>query len=174
MKSLAALCSTAALALMMSACNQAPPDTHDADVKAINDIETAWNADYAAKDADKAIANYADDAVLMEPGSAAIVGKTAITPAIKGMVADPAGSLQFHADKVEVSKSGDLAFTYGHYTMTMTDPATKQPTNDHGSYVTTYRKGADGAWKAVADIATSAVPPAAAAPAAMMMMMKKK
>ncbi len=43
--------------------------------------------------------------------------------------------------------------------MTMTNPATKQPLSDHGSYVTTYAKQADGSWKAVADIATSEVPP---------------
>jgi hypothetical protein len=45
--------------------------------------------------------------------------------------------------------------------MAMTDPQRKQVINDHGSYVTTYRKQPDGAWKAVADIATSEVPPPA-------------
>jgi hypothetical protein len=48
--------------------------------------------------------------------------------------------------------------------MTVTDPQTKQIINDHGSYVTTYRKQPDGTWKAVADIATSAVPPPSSAP----------
>jgi hypothetical protein len=45
--------------------------------------------------------------------------------------------------------------------MAMTDPQTRQVINDHGSYVTTYRKQPDGTWKAVADIATSEVPPPA-------------
>jgi ketosteroid isomerase-like protein len=58
-----------------------------------------------------------------------------------------------------VAKSGDVAYTQGSYTMVMTDPQTKQVINDHGSYVTTYRKQPDGTWKAVADIATSEVPP---------------
>jgi hypothetical protein len=43
--------------------------------------------------------------------------------------------------------------------LTLTDPQTKQVVNDHGSYVTTYRKQPDGAWKAVADIASSEVSP---------------
>jgi hypothetical protein len=30
--------------------------------------------------------------------------------------------------------------------------------NDHGSYVTVYRKLADGSWKAISDISTSEVP----------------
>jgi ketosteroid isomerase-like protein len=80
------------------------------------------------------------------------------------MVADPALSLKFHATKVEVAKSGDVDYTQGTYTMTVTDPKTKQLIHDHGSYVTTYRKQPDGTWKAVADIATSDVPPPAPPP----------
>jgi ketosteroid isomerase-like protein len=76
------------------------------------------------------------------------------------MIDDPAMALKFHAAKVEVAKSADVAYTQGTYTLTLTDPQTKQVVNDHGSYVTTYRKQPDGSWKAVADIATSEVPPA--------------
>jgi ketosteroid isomerase-like protein len=75
------------------------------------------------------------------------------------MVADPTVSLKFQPTKVEVAKSGDVAYTQGTYTLTLTDPQTKQLINDHGSYVTTYRKQPDGTWKAVVDIATSEVPP---------------
>ncbi len=157
MKQLAALCAMTALAITLTACTQ--PDTHDADVKAVQDNETQWNADFAAKDADKIIAHYADDAVLMSPGMQSASGKDAIRNVIKGMTSDPALSLKFQSSKVEVAKSGDVAYTQGTYTMTMTDPQTKQVINDHGSYVTTYRKQADGSWKAVADIASSEVPP---------------
>ena len=55
------------LALLMAACNQAA-DTHDADVKALNDNETQWNQDYVSKDPARIAAHYADDAVLMGPG----------------------------------------------------------------------------------------------------------
>jgi hypothetical protein len=48
--------------------------------------------------------------------------------------------------------------------MTVTDPNTKQLINDHGTYVTTWRKQPDGTWKAVADIVTSEVPPPAPPP----------
>lgn len=160
MKRLAALWAVAAVALMVTACNQAP-DTHDADVAAIQANETQWNSDYAAKDLDKIVSHYADDAVLMVPGTPSTSGKSAISASLKGMVADPALTLKFQSSKVEVAKSGDVAYTQGTYTMTMTDPQTHQVVNDHGSYVTTYRKQPDGTWKAVADIATSEVPPPA-------------
>jgi uncharacterized protein (TIGR02246 family) len=165
MKSLALFCGSTVMALAMTACNQAPPaatvapDTHDADVKAITDDEAQWNSDWAAKDGDKVLAHYADDAVLMTPGGEPLKGKDAIKGGLGGMLADKALSLKFKASKVDVSKSGDLGYTQGNYEMTMTDPATHKVMNDHGTYVTTYRKQADGSWKAVADIATSSVPP---------------
>jgi uncharacterized protein (TIGR02246 family) len=166
MKSLALICGAAAMALAMTACNQpppaptAPPDTHDADVKAITDDETQQNSDWASKDADKLVAHYSDDAVLMAPGMDAMKGKDAIKSGLSAMLADKALSVKFQASKVDVAKSGDLAYTQGEYQMTMTDPKTHKPVNDHGTYVTTYRKQSDGSWKAVADIATSGAPPA--------------
>jgi uncharacterized protein (TIGR02246 family) len=165
MKVLAMLFGTAAIALTMTACNQAPPpaavapDTHDADVKAIGDLETQWNQDYAAKDLDKVASHYTDDAALMTPFAEALNGKDAIRGALKEMLSDPALALTFKASRIDVAKSGDLGYTQGSYTLRVTDPATHKPITDHGSYVTTYRKQADGSWKAAADIASTAVPP---------------
>ena len=136
-----------------------------ADMQALKDNELHWNQDYAAKDFDKIAAHYASDAVLMAPGLPAAAGLDAVRKELKEMMADPALSLQFQASRVEIAKSGDVGYTQGSYQMTMTDPATKNVVHDHGSYVTTYRKEADGSWKAVADIATSEVPPAAPSPA---------
>jgi uncharacterized protein (TIGR02246 family) len=157
----------ALIALSMAACNQAP-DTRDADATTIRNNEAQWNQDWAAKDPAKLAAYYADDAVVMAPGSPATTGKEAIASELKQMLTDPALSLQFKSSRVEVARSGDMAYSQGSYVMVMTDPQSKQVIHDHGSYVTTYRKQADGAWKAVEDIATSEVPPPAppAAPAA--------
>ena len=163
MKRLMILCATAAITLLATACNTMP-DTHDADVKAIQAVEAQWNQDYLSKDAAKLAAHYTDDAVLMIPGSPAISGRDAIQANATQMASDPALSLKFQTAKIDVAKSGDLAFTQGTYTITLTDPHSGQVINDHGSYVTTYRKQADGTWKAVADIASSAVPPPPPAP----------
>ena len=163
MKLLTTLCATAVVACAFTGCGTAPapppPDTHDADVKAISDLEAQWNKDWAAKDIDKIAANYADNAVLMTPGGDPIHGKDAIRSGLKQMAADPALSLTFQASTIDVAKSGDIGYTQGLYKMTMTDSATHKVINDHGSYVTTYQKQADGSWKAVADIATTGAPP---------------
>ena len=164
MKALTTLFCTAAFACAIAGCNSgnmapaAPPDTHDADVKAISDSEAQWNQEWAAKDVDKVAAHYADDAVVMTPGAPATKGAAAIRSELQEMMKDPGFALKFHASMVDVSKSGELGYTQGSYEMTMSDPKTHKPMTDHGSYVTTYRKQADGSWKAVADIATSEVP----------------
>lgn len=163
MKQLAAFCAASACALLLTSCAQ--PDNRDADLKAIKDTETQWVQDFVTKDMSKLMAHHADDAVFMAPGGPALVGKDAIQGAFKTMLADPAFSLKFASTKSEVAKSGDLGYTQGTYQMTVTDASTHQPVNDHGSYVTAFRKAADGSWKAVADIVTSAVPPPAPAPA---------
>ena len=155
----AVLCTTALAALLTSCSEPAPTVNTDAEIKALKDTEAQWNKDFESKDPAKLAAHYADDAVLMNSGAPASKGKAAIQKMLTEMVGDASLSLKFESDRVEVSKSGEMAYTQGHYTMTMTDPATKAPTSDHGSYVTVYRKQADGSWKAVQDAAISEVPP---------------
>jgi uncharacterized protein (TIGR02246 family) len=163
MKAFAAFCATAVVCCTVIACNQAPapaPDTHDADVKAITDLETQEQANWATKDAEKILSFYADDAVLVAGAGDALHGKDAMRAALKQMVADPALALTFHSDHADVAKSGDLGYSVGTYQMTITDSGTHKPVQDHGNYLTTFRKQADGSWKATEDFAVSAVPPA--------------
>jgi uncharacterized protein (TIGR02246 family) len=138
--------------LTLAGCSQMPADTRDADARALRDNETAWNKDWAAKDLDRIAAHYADDANLMVAGMPIFAGKEAIRNGLKQLLADPNLALSFEPTQVEVAKGGDLAYTRGTYTMTMTDPASKKAGTEKGKYVTVYRKAADGSWKAVQDI----------------------
>ncbi len=150
--------------LLLAGCNSAPPApaTPAVDVAAeqgkIRDLETAWAAAALAKDLEKSVSFYADDAILLNAGVPAAKGKDAIHAAWKDMLADPNGKLAFTTQRVDVSASGDLASTSGSYTMTMTNPKTKKPVEDKGTYITVYKKQADGNWKAIEDVATSEVP----------------
>jgi ketosteroid isomerase-like protein len=62
--------------------------------------------------------------------------------------------IEFAADRVQVAEAGDMAYSRGHYTLQMTDKATNKPSISHGSYLTVYKKEADGSWKAVEDFIT--------------------
>ena len=130
--------------------------------KAVRAEETQWNADYKTKDAAKISGHYTADASLMEPQAPPMNGADAIKAGITQFTADPNLDIQFSADRVTVAQAGDVAVTRGHYRLVTTNPATKAPQTETGSYVTVYRKQADGSWKAVEDIAT---PGPSAAPA---------
>jgi ketosteroid isomerase-like protein len=150
----------AATGLLLTSCNKAADSKVDAE-KQIRDIESQWQSDYDTKNVDALVAHYADDAALANPGAAIATDAVSRRQGISDFVADPAMKLQFSSDRIEVAASGDLASSRGHYTMTMTDPVTKKPFNSNGSYLTVYRKQADGSWKAVEDFVT----PGAAEPA---------
>jgi uncharacterized protein (TIGR02246 family) len=143
-------------AILLAGCAQAPPppppDTRAADEKIIRDGEAVWSADWGSRDIEKVLNHYADDATLMVPNMALIKGKEAMRGALKEMFADPNTSLNLTPQAAEVSKSGDLAYTQGTYTLTTTDEKTKKPIREIGKYLTVYRKQADGSWKAVEDI----------------------
>ena len=164
MKALGSWLGITVVAVGIMGCGPGTADHHAADVKALGDYEVHWNAAWATKDPAQIAAYYADDAVLIAPGGPAVNGRAAILDELKHMVADPAMKLTFQPKLVDVAKSADMGFTQGTYRMSYTDPVTHKVINDHGNYVTTYRKQADGAWKAVADIVTSEVPPPARAP----------
>jgi len=154
-----------ALAVILAGCKQAPPlpapDTHDADVKAIRDLETSQLQGFAARDLDKICAYYADDGSVLSPDAPVITGVAAIRASYKTLLADKNYSVNFSPEKdmVEVAKSGDLGYAQGGYTMTMTDPKTKKVLTVNGKYVEVFRKQADGGWKAVEDIINEDAPP---------------
>jgi len=147
------LCLT--LAVLTIACANAPapppPDTRAADVQAVKDLEAAWSKDANSKDADKWASYFAEDGSGLYPGAGTLNGKAAIKAAMSPMLADPNFSLAFQSTRAMASKGGDMVYSEGAYTMTMTNPKTKKPMTDKGKYLTVYMKQADGSWKAVSD-----------------------
>jgi ketosteroid isomerase-like protein len=100
------------------------------------------------------VSAYSADANLMLSNSSLLNGED-LRAAIKAMVADPNFSMQFRTDKVEAARSGELGYTRGAYTMTMSDPKTKDVLREKGKYVTIYARQADGSWKIIEDISNA-------------------
>ena len=153
----------ASLLLFPVACSDqaaapAAADTRDADVKAVHDVEAAWVKDVATKDADKFASYYTDDGSLLLPNSPILNGKEAIKAALKPMLADPNFALTFQSTRAEASKGGDVVWSVGTYSMTVSDPKTKKPVTYKGKYTTVFKKQADGSWKAIVDMVNSDMP----------------
>ena len=156
-----------ALILGVTACtstDKAPKVDVAAVEDAIRAKETGWMQAYNKRDAASLSAQYSEDAGLAGAGLAPMTDAPARDAFLKGIVADPALKVDFASDRILVAASGDLASSRGHYTMTYTDPATKQPKTENGTYLTVYRKAADGNWQAVEDVTTPG--PAAPEPSA--------
>lgn len=140
---------------------------HHADTGKIADqlkaSEAQWQKDYAAKDVDAIAGQYAGDAAIGSPGETLATNSSSRRAAIEGMTGDPNFALTFGSDRILVAKSGDLASSRGHYTLTMTDKATNKPVTGSGSYLTVFQRQDDGSWKAVEDFITPGPAPAAAA-----------
>lgn len=156
-----------ALLAILTGCSQAPApavDNREADSRSLRAAEEAAIIAFSSKDGDRMIAAYSSDANLMLSNSPVLTGED-LRAAIKALAADPNFSMQFHTDRVETAKSGEIGYTRGAYTLTMTDPKTKRVLSEKGKYVTVYAKQADGSWKIIEDISNPDAPaiPVAAA-----------
>ena len=131
--------------------------------QALRDLDAKWSAAAGAKDVDKTVSYYSEEAIVMPPNASAATTKESIRSAWKEMLTTPGAAISWKATKVEVAKSGDLAYVSGTYEETMTN-ASGKPVKDHGKYVEVWKKQADGTWKVVADIWNSDLPASAPAP----------
>jgi uncharacterized protein (TIGR02246 family) len=146
-----------ALVLFVSACGQqTPPDTRAADESAIRDLDAQWSKTAAANDVEGTVSYYSDDASVLAPNAPIATDKQAIR-AVWASLLGPGVSVSWQPSKVEVSRSGDLAYAMGVYQTALKDSQGK-PVADHGKYVEVWKKQADGKWKTVADIFNSDLP----------------
>ena len=136
---------------------------HQADEQAIRELETEAREAVAERDLERYVGFYAEDAALFWPGVPMVTGKAAIREFMKALLVAPQFSLRFDTARVEVSRDGQLAFSYGTNTVSFTGPS-GSVLHDKGKYVSVYRREPDGLWKVVADIGNSDLPAPVAEP----------
>lgn len=98
----------------------------------------------------KAFLNYAaEDAVILR-NNELIMGKEAIRESYNKQERPDTISLSWKPDFVEVSKSGDLGYTYGKYQYSVTDSLGNEKISE-GIFHTVWKRQPDGKWKFVWD-----------------------
>lgn len=127
------------------------------DEQAVRDLDAEWAAAAGTKDLDKIISYYSDDATVLPPNAPAVTAKDGVRKAWKDMLDLPGFALSWKATKVEMAKSGDMAYVIGAYDMSFND-ATGKSVKDHGKYLEVLEKQADGKWKCGADMFSSDLP----------------
>ncbi len=147
--------------LFVLGCNsQQPASTQAADEAAVRQTDENWSKAAQTKQVDAWVAFYSDDAVVLPPNEKKASGKDSVRKEIGTLLALPGLSVSWAPQKVEVSRSGDLAYTQGSYELTTTD-AHGKPATDHGKTVEIWKKQADGSWKCIVDMWSSDLPPIA-------------
>jgi ketosteroid isomerase-like protein/quercetin dioxygenase-like cupin family protein len=143
-----------AAALFLAACG--PSANVEQEREALLQLDREWAQ--STGDADKFVSYYAPDAKFYAQGMPLIRGVDAIRETYGQLSSMPGFALKLTPAEADVSSSGDLGYVTGSFELTANDPAGK-PAVEHGKYIATYKKQADGQWKVVRDIFNSDAPP---------------
>jgi uncharacterized protein (TIGR02246 family) len=144
----------AAVAIISAGCQKQAAVTDPATVtNAIKAEEKKWNDQFKSKDLEGLLSHYTDDAFFVAPGAPAANGSTDIRKLYSDALADHYFEVSFASDKIDVS--GDLAYARGHFSEKYQDRKSLKIVSDSGSYLTVYKKQADGSWKAIEDVAAA-------------------
>ena len=114
----------------------------------VREAEESFNAYAQEKGLAEAFVRYADDDAVLVRNNRVIKGKDSIQAYVSG--GSPDITLTWHPDYIEVSDSGDLAYTYGEYRMSRID-SSGQEVSHVGVFHTVWKRQADGSWKYVYD-----------------------
>jgi uncharacterized protein (TIGR02246 family) len=129
-----------------------------AEEAAIRSTDANWLAAATAHDLEHTLPFWADDATILPPGAPAVVGKAAIRQFVAGAFATPGFSINWKTDKVEVSQSGDFAYSSGTDRISFTTPDGKSVTEESRG-VAVWKKQPDGSWKCIMDVMSPAPAP---------------
>ena len=113
-------------------------------------LDKAWAAAAGARDVDRIVSYWADNATVIPPGHPAVVGKQALRQFVVETLALPGFSITWETKDFIVAASGDMAYGLATNTITLND-AQGHPMTERARAVTVWRKGADGNWKCVVD-----------------------
>jgi ketosteroid isomerase-like protein len=154
------------LILLTVGCNSGPqpaPDTRAADEALIRRADADWAKAAQTKQVDAWVAFYADDATVLPPNDKTASDKQSIRKATSDLLGLPGLAITWQPTKIEVARSGDLAYDYGTYELVSND-ASGNPTTERGKYLEVWKKQADGNWKCTVDAWSPDLPAPATPP----------
>ena len=125
--------------------------TAGTEAAAVQAQATAWSQAIAAKDLERTLSFYAEDATYLPAGRPSV--STAAERrrlwiddfALPGFAADEVTT------RIEVARSGELAYQLGTYVLKLPGPD-GMPATSTGKFVVVWKKQPDGGWKAIVDI----------------------
>jgi len=143
----------AILALAASGCAQrVDVEAEAAAIRQATDVE--WLAAWQAKGLERWVSFYTDDAVILPPHAPMVIGEEAIRAFGSELMSNPDYAASWQTTKVEVARSGDLAYSYGPTETTMND-AEGNSITEQQKWVVVWKKQPDDSWKCAVEIFNS-------------------
>lgn len=114
--------------------------------------DAEWAATVSeARDLERILSYWTDDAVVLPPGFPAVVGKAALREYVKASLQIPGFKLTWTSSDVMFSPDGNLAYMFGRNAVTM-NAQNGKPITTEGRGVTIWRREVDDQWRCVVDI----------------------
>ncbi len=114
------------------------------------DVDRAFARAVAERGVDGWVSFFAADGMMVS-GQLTTKGQDSIRALMTPAFADPSYALEWEPTHAEVAASGDFGYTLGRYVSSQTD-AEGSAVRQTGSYVSVWRKDADGMWKVALDV----------------------
>ncbi|MDP2688005.1 MAG: nuclear transport factor 2 family protein [Aequorivita sp.] len=110
-----------------------------------------WSKAAEARDVEKTLTYWSDDAIVISAGQPELKGKQAIRGMVEGSIKDPNFNISWEPISAEISENGDMGYLLENSTITMKDSTGKETVQNFRT-VTIWKKQADGSWKNVVDV----------------------
>jgi ketosteroid isomerase-like protein len=128
-----------------------PRHVLDEEAAALIRASRDWAAAAATGDLERILSYWADDAIVLPPDQAALIGKAAIREFVRESLATPGFSITWEPEAATVGPACDLGYLVERNRLAFPD-ASGNVRTQHGKAVTVWRKDPSGAWKCVIDI----------------------
>lgn len=146
-----ALALALAAAVLATACGRTATGVADAaDEQAVLAAADAWVEAYEARDLERLMTLYTDDAFIALHGQPSFAGKPAIRDYFERAFARAAGDFDIEVEEVAVH--GDLAHVISKYWLEIIPHGTDRRFRDAGRSLILYRRGPAGDWLLYRDI----------------------
>jgi len=110
-----------------------------------------WSKAAEARDIEKTLTYWADDAVVISAGEPELKGKQAIRGMVEGSIKNPNFGISWEPISAEISESGDMGYLLENAKITMKDSSGSAKVQNFRT-VTIWKKQNDGTWKNVVDV----------------------
>ena len=148
----------ATVGLLLAACTPQNETTAASEQEAVKAADAALQQAVAAKDLNKIMVHYADDAALMPAAEPIINGKAAIAEEWKHILAIPQLENTSKLARAEVAAANDLAYTMGSYRSRMMGES-EVLVDEPGKWLSIWKRQPDGGWKIIVETYNTDIPP---------------